>query len=251
MTPSMASRCATAGAATAWSSTPSGATGPTTAARSPRARRRWMATTSATACGTCPSAASRRSETDHAPDPAPARTADDHVPAGPRRGRLPDGAPPRPIPAPADHAAPPLARHASRRRRRPHDDAAQHRQAPGRHDTLHGRHEEFTADLPCNQVPRAVAESLLPLVAAPVRAALETLLPALADASPVSLNPALWAQLLHSPAPPAYSPLLDLCRALADALSPAQQGGSGAPAFLLELERLFERFVTRAVVESP
>src|SRR5581483_11404436 len=40
------------------------------------------------------------------------------------------------------------------------DLAAQLRQPAGRKDQLHSRHDAFTADLPCNQVPRTLAWAL-------------------------------------------------------------------------------------------
>src|SRR5207253_1929135 len=49
----------------------------------------------------------------------------------------------------------------------------------------------------------------------------------------------------------AYRPLLDLCRLLADGLAPGERAGAVAgPAFLLDLERVFERFVTRGLTEA-
>src|SRR5207245_1817932 len=44
------------------------------------------------------------------------------------------------------------------------DLPAQLRQGPGRKDQLHSRYEDLTADLPCNGIPRAVAERLLPFL---------------------------------------------------------------------------------------
>src|SRR5262245_5790383 len=54
------------------------------------------------------------------------------------------------------------------------DLPAQIRGAPGRKDRVHCRHEDFTLDVPCNQVPRATAEQVLrsPLLGDAVRAAL-------------------------------------------------------------------------------
>ena len=48
-----------------------------------------------------------------------------------------------------------------------------------------------------------------------------------------------------------YGPLLDLCRLLADALGPTEAAGPTAcPAFLLDMERVFERYVTRGVLSA-
>src|SRR5207253_9336450 len=49
----------------------------------------------------------------------------------------------------------------------------------------------------------------------------------------------------------AYRPLLDLCRLLADGLAPGgRDGATACPAFLLDMERVFEGYVTRGIVES-
>jgi 5-methylcytosine-specific restriction enzyme subunit McrC len=45
--------------------------------------------------------------------------------------------------------------------------------------------------------------------------------------------------------------LLDLCRLVAECLSPAENAGAVAcPAFLLDMERVFERYVTAGVVRA-
>src|SRR5262249_28267433 len=52
-------------------------------------------------------------------------------------------------------------------------------------------------------------------------------------------------------APAAYRPLLDLARLLADALAPGEAAGpTPGPAFLLNLEQVFERFLTRIVLSA-
>src|SRR5205807_345061 len=49
----------------------------------------------------------------------------------------------------------------------------------------------------------------------------------------------------------AYRPLLDLCRLLADCLAPTERAGAVAcPTFLLNMERVFEQYVTAGVVRA-
>jgi 5-methylcytosine-specific restriction enzyme subunit McrC len=54
-----------------------------------------------------------------------------------------------------------------------------------------------------------------------------------------------------TPLTEAYRPLWDLCRLLADGLGAGQAAGTtSCPAFLIDLERVFERYVTRGVVAA-
>src|SRR5207245_2240159 len=71
------------------------------------------------------------------------------------------------------------------------DVSAQLRDPHGRKDRVHCRHEEFTADVPCNQVPRATAERVLhsPLLGEAVRADLQRSLAPYAEVSSVPLDP--------------------------------------------------------------
>ena len=49
----------------------------------------------------------------------------------------------------------------------------------------------------------------------------------------------------------AYRPLLDLCRLLADSLAPGEAAGTTpGPAFLLDMERVFEQYITHEVVRA-
>ncbi len=132
------------------------------------------------------------------------------------------------------------------------DVPAQMREAAGRKDQLHCRHDDFTPDVPCNQLPRAVVEALLasPLLGDGGRSALRTTLGMLESASSQPLTPDLVARAFRN-APPEYGPLLDLCRLLADGLAPGSAAGpTPGPTFLLDLERVFERHVTRGVVTA-
>jgi 5-methylcytosine-specific restriction enzyme subunit McrC len=133
------------------------------------------------------------------------------------------------------------------------DLVAQLRDAPGRRDRLHSRHDDYSADVPSNQVPRATAERLLasPLLGGDLRAALRQALHAFDGVRP--LPPA--ADAFTAPAldrlPEGYRPLFDLCRLLLEGLAPDEAAGATpAPAFLLDMERLFERYVTRGLTEA-
>lgn len=133
------------------------------------------------------------------------------------------------------------------------DLPAQLREAPGRKDQLHGRVDELSADIPCNQAVKATGEALLvsPLLGTEVRAALRQALTGFESVSSVSLPPRLWERIASERLPMEYRPLLDLCRLLADSLNLCDAAGSmPAPSFLLDLERVFERHVTRGVVEA-
>jgi 5-methylcytosine-specific restriction enzyme subunit McrC len=113
-----------------------------------------------------------------------------------------------------------------------------------RRDRLHSRFDEFTPDLPCNRLPRAVAQALLPRddLGEATRARLRPALAAFADVADVPLTPDLLAADCRIVG---YGPLLDLCRLIAAGLAPGPVAGDApAPGFLLDLERAFERYVT-------
>ncbi len=134
-------------------------------------------------------------------------------------------------------------------------DVASHLREPAaRKDRLHCRFEDFTTDVPCNQVPRATADLVLqcPLLGRGVRAALRRALGAFADVTPTPLQPESFSTALPDAATPhsriAYRPLLDVCRLLVEGLSPRDTAGPiSFPAFLLDMEQVFEGYVTRAV----
>lgn len=128
------------------------------------------------------------------------------------------------------------------------DVPQQQRTTPARKETIPSVWEEFTADVPCNQVPRAVAERVLlsPFVSDPVRAALRTALVGYAGIGPTPLDANALARAAPDRRTEAYRPLYDLCCLLADGLaSPEAAGPATGPAFLLDMERLFEGHVIR------
>jgi len=123
----------------------------------------------------------------------------------------------------------------------------------GRKDQLHSRFEDLSVDVPCNQVPRATAELLLrsALLGDALRDALRRCLRDFAAVRGVALTPDLFAAATADRLAAAYRPLLDLCRLLADSLSPGETAGAiPCPAFLLDMERVFERYVTRGLVQA-
>jgi 5-methylcytosine-specific restriction enzyme subunit McrC len=133
------------------------------------------------------------------------------------------------------------------------DLTAQLREAPGRKDRLHSRHDDLSADVACNQVPRATAERLLasPLLGEDVRAALRQALPAFEGVRPLPPAADAFTAVALDRLPEGYRPLFDLCRLLLEGLDPDERAGlTPAPAFLLDMERIFERYVTRGVLQA-
>jgi 5-methylcytosine-specific restriction enzyme subunit McrC len=132
------------------------------------------------------------------------------------------------------------------------DHAAQVRRGPVHKEQLHSRHEELTADVPCQQVPRALAERLLGMVDLDVhvRSLLRQAVLEYAEVTPRSW-PADELARLAADADADDRPLLELCGLLAEGLAPAEaEGQAPAPSFLLDMERVFERYLTRGVVEA-
>jgi 5-methylcytosine-specific restriction enzyme subunit McrC len=120
----------------------------------------------------------------------------------------------------------------------------------GHKDQLHCRYQDFTADVPCNQVPKATAELVLrlPFLADPVRAALGRSLQAFSGIRSVPLGPEAFVAAEPDRTTETYRPLLDLCRLLSESLAPGEASGTAVcPAFLLDMEHVFERYVTQGV----
>jgi 5-methylcytosine-specific restriction enzyme subunit McrC len=130
------------------------------------------------------------------------------------------------------------------------DLPAQLRDAPGRKDRLHCHYDDFTADVPCNRVLRATADLLLgsPLVGEGVKATLRQALPGFEGVQSPPPGPTAFDAAARDRPPADYGALLDLCRLLAEGLAPGEgAGATPAPAFLLDMERVFERHVTRGL----
>jgi 5-methylcytosine-specific restriction enzyme subunit McrC len=133
------------------------------------------------------------------------------------------------------------------------DVAAQLRNGPTRKEQLHCRFEDFTADLPCNQAPKATAEHLLgsALLSDAVRTELRQALQGFEAIHAIPLTADTFARLSRGPLPADYRSLLDLCQLLMEGSTTNQEAGpTPAPAFLLDMDRIFERYVTRGMVEA-
>jgi 5-methylcytosine-specific restriction enzyme subunit McrC len=123
----------------------------------------------------------------------------------------------------------------------------------GRKDRFHCQYEDFTSDVPCNQVPKATAELVLrsPLLGEGARVALRRCLGGFAEIRSVALVPASFLDAAPDRLTESYRPLLDVCRLLAESVDPkAAAGETPCPAFLLDMERVFEQYVTRGVVRA-
>jgi 5-methylcytosine-specific restriction enzyme subunit McrC len=133
------------------------------------------------------------------------------------------------------------------------DVPAQLRENPTRKELLHSRYQDFTADVTCNQVLKTIAEAVLNsgLAGAEVCALLRQTLSSFDGVQTMAIDSRVFDRLGFERLPEGYRPLLDLCRLLAEGLCPnGSSGARPAPAFLINLERAFERHLTRGVVTA-
>lgn len=129
------------------------------------------------------------------------------------------------------------------------DAPAQCSEPHARRDRLHYCYDDFTTDVAWNRLPRAVAERLLrwPLLGASLAGPLRAALGAFSEVSG-SDDEAGPGPPSATPAPAGYARLLQASRILAEGLAPGgRDDRSQYPAFLLNLERLFEGYVARGV----
>ncbi len=133
------------------------------------------------------------------------------------------------------------------------DLPAQMRQGPAHKERIHSRHDELTPDLPCNQAPRMVAERLLSQQRLDDRvlAGLREALTGWGDVRSRTLSTEELTRLAEQPVREDYRSLLELCLLLWQGLAPGMQpGDTPSPTFLLDLERVFERYLTRGLIEA-
>jgi 5-methylcytosine-specific restriction enzyme subunit McrC len=126
------------------------------------------------------------------------------------------------------------------------DVAAQSRETPAGRARFHTTREEFAPDLAVHRLARATAEALLtsPLLTVPSRAALRVAVSGYAEVPSCPLDRAEF----DAPSTDADRPLTDLCRLLVEGMRPGDLPGEViGPGFLLDLERVFERYVERGL----
>jgi 5-methylcytosine-specific restriction endonuclease McrBC regulatory subunit McrC len=116
-------------------------------------------------------------------------------------------------------------------------------------DRFHVTEPVFDVDTPWNRVPKAVASALAnhpelpPDLRDRVRHAAAPL-----DSVPVSdLTDAAFAAALAEPRAGHYGPLLELCRVILSGFRAADPTGAAPGAFLIDLGRAFEDYVTRSL----
>lgn len=122
-------------------------------------------------------------------------------------------------------------------------------------DRFHIDEPVFDLHTPWNRVPKATAAALLRRCALPeaVRQRVEDAARPLAPVPDVPATEADFAAALAEPRAAAYRPLLDVCRLVLGGLNAAAPLGTDAGAFLIDLGRAFERYLsaglTRAMTE--
>jgi 5-methylcytosine-specific restriction enzyme subunit McrC len=127
------------------------------------------------------------------------------------------------------------------------DVAAHLREGPTRLDELHYRYDDFTPDIPCNRALKAITETVLlsPLLTCEARRLLRQALTAFEQVQ-AELHDGIWNAGERLPAEDAL--LLDLGHLLLDGLAPGPAAGpTPSPGFLLDTERVWERYITRVV----
>ncbi len=130
------------------------------------------------------------------------------------------------------------------------DIAAQVRARARNSPQIHSQIETLSANIPCNQLPRSVADHLLtfPTLQDQARSALRQALRGFEEIDPCSL---LVEHLPPSEQGPIeYAPLLDWCQMIVAGLQPGWGQRESAPGFLLDLERIFERYLTEGLARA-
>lgn len=129
------------------------------------------------------------------------------------------------------------------------DVPAQLRDLP-RFEVIHSRHDDWTTNILCNQLLRSSLEMLArsSLLGESIRPLIDQTLSLFDEISAVPPTPEAFVIALEST--PSYRPLLELARLAAEGrMGVAGSFGTGT-AFLLNMERLFERLVSRGIREA-
>ena len=117
-----------------------------------------------------------------------------------------------------------------------------------RREHLHCRFDELTTDILPNRLVKTTAARVVnsPLLAEHLRRELQHALAGFAEVALGPTAPESFNHALSDPFTADYRPLLELCQLLCHAVAPNGLAGQRtAPFFLLDLERLFERYVAR------
>lgn len=116
-------------------------------------------------------------------------------------------------------------------------------------DHFHVTESVFDLDTPWNRIPKAVGTALLahPDLPPAVRAELTAALAAFEGVTVGPVGEADFDAVAREPRAAAYTGLIALCRTLRDGLAAADLLAGGVGAFLIDLGRAFEAYLTRGV----
>ena len=118
-------------------------------------------------------------------------------------------------------------------------------------DQFHVDEPVFDLHTPWNRVPKATASALLGhTLPAALRQRIEAAVSPLTVLPDERASDADLTAALAEPRAASYRPLLDLCRLLLDGLACADPLGTGSGAFLVDLGRAFERYLTDSLVRT-
>lgn len=116
-------------------------------------------------------------------------------------------------------------------------------------DRFHIDEPVFDLHTPWNRIPKATASALLRRggLSEALRRRVEAAAKPLATVPDVPATETDFAAALAEPRAAAYRPLLDVCRLVLNGLNAANPLGTDAGAFLVDLGRAFERYLTTAL----
>jgi len=116
-------------------------------------------------------------------------------------------------------------------------------------DRFHITESVLSLDTPWNRIPRVIADQLLacPELGSNTRIELQDATLSLIEVPATAITDADFTMAEAEPRAAHYKPLLDLCRVLHDGFAAAQFPESGTGAFLIDLSRAFERWLTNGL----